>query len=42
MKEIMKQFYTSPFLQAKLTSEVGVLVKDFEHSQVVIKELTAK
>jgi len=28
--------------KAKLTSEVGVLVKDFEHSQVVIKELTAK
>merc|ERR1719464_2665862 len=26
----------------KLTSEVQVLVKDFEHSQVVIKELTAK
>merc|ERR1712212_220902 len=28
--------------KAKLTSEVSVLVKDFEHSQVVIKELTAK
>merc|ERR1712002_1045392 len=28
--------------KAKLTSEVNVLVKDFEHSQVVIKELTAK
>merc|ERR1712088_727528 len=28
--------------KAKLTSEVGVLVKDFEHSQVVVKELTAK
>merc|ERR1712106_485362 len=29
---------------AKLTlsSEVGVLIKDFEHSQVVIKELTSK
>merc|ERR1719376_605223 len=26
----------------KLTSEVQVLIKDFEHSQVVIKELTAK
>merc|ERR1712226_1548420 len=29
-------------VKAKLTSEVSVLVKDFEHSQVVIKELTAK
>merc|ERR1712121_34157 len=28
--------------KAKLTSEVSVLVKDFEHSQVVIKELTSK
>merc|ERR1712212_388417 len=28
--------------KAKLTSEGSVLVKDFEHSQVVIKELTAK
>merc|ERR1712076_103681 len=28
--------------KTKLTSEVSVLVKDFEHSQVVIKELTAK
>merc|ERR1719180_374627 len=28
--------------KAKLTSEVQVLIKDFEHSQVVIKELTAK
>merc|ERR1712115_591274 len=28
--------------KAKLTNEVNVLVKDFEHSQVVIKELTAK
>merc|ERR1712106_1048376 len=28
--------------KAKLTSEVSVLVEDFEHSQVVIKELTAK
>merc|ERR1712121_297248 len=28
--------------KAKLSSEVQVLVKDFEHSQVVIKELTAK
>merc|ERR1719431_146153 len=28
--------------KAKLTSEVSVLIKDFEHSQVVIKELTAK
>merc|ERR1712106_1232964 len=26
----------------KLSSEVGVLIKDFEHSQVVIKELTSK
>merc|ERR1712098_365022 len=28
--------------KAKLSSEVSVLVKDFEHSQVVIKELTSK
>merc|ERR1719431_696961 len=28
--------------KAKLTSEVSVLIKDFEHSQVVIKELTSK
>ena len=28
--------------QTKLTSEVSVLIKDFEHSQVVIKELTLK
>merc|ERR1712213_29217 len=28
--------------KAKLTSEVNVLVKDFEHSQVVVKEISAK
>merc|ERR1712106_143176 len=28
--------------KAKLTGEVNVLIKDFEHSQVVIKELTVK
>jgi len=28
--------------KAKLTTDVNVLIKDFEHSQVVIKELTAK
>merc|ERR1712126_718171 len=28
--------------KAKLTNEVNVLVKDFEHSQVVVKEITAK
>merc|ERR1712080_733718 len=28
--------------KAKLTGEVNVLIKDFEHSQVVIKELTSK
>merc|ERR1740129_1143604 len=28
--------------KAKLTGEVNVLIKDFEHSQVVVKEITAK
>merc|ERR1719431_971751 len=28
--------------KAKLSSEVNVLIKDFEHSQVVIKEITGK
>jgi len=28
--------------KAKLSGEVNVLIKDFEHSQVVIKEMTAK
>merc|ERR1739844_645217 len=28
--------------KAKLTSEVNVLIKDFEHSQVVVKDITAK
>jgi len=28
--------------KAKLTSEVNVLVKDFEHSQTVVKEITSK
>merc|ERR1711915_42081 len=28
--------------KAKLSGEVNVLIKDFEHSQVVIKEVTAK
>merc|ERR1719175_404733 len=28
--------------KAKLTGEVNVLIKDFEHSQTVVKEITAK
>merc|ERR1719284_891677 len=28
--------------KAKLTGEVNVLIKDFEHSQVVVKEITSK
>merc|ERR1712024_300431 len=28
--------------KAKLSSEVNVLVKDFEHSQMVVKEITSK
>merc|ERR1712055_1255513 len=28
--------------KAKLTSEVNVLIKDFEHSQAVVKDITAK
>ena len=28
--------------KAKLSSEVNVLIKDFEHSQTVVKEITAK
>merc|ERR1719420_2598791 len=28
--------------KAKLTGEVNVLIKDFEHSQTVVKEISAK
>ena len=38
----LSNYLTCHFVQAKLTSDVNVLVKDFEHSQVVIKELTLK
>ena len=44
VNDIMESYsdYNPISPQTKLTSEVSVLVKDFEHSQVVIKELTAK
>merc|ERR1712112_795426 len=37
-----QKFKAAENAKAKLTSEVSVLVKDFEHSQTVIKELTLK
>merc|ERR1719187_738855 len=40
--KLEQQLKSAENAKAKLSSEVSVLVKDFEHSQVVIKELTAK
>jgi len=40
--KLEQQLKSAENAKAKLSTDINVLIKDFEHSQVVIKELTAK
>merc|ERR1711962_1934075 len=40
--KLEQQLKSAENAKAKLSTDINVLIKDFEHSQVVVKELTAK